>query len=429
MPMSQAFKNRLYPILPEITEHYGTPFHIYDEAGIQETAMKLQAAFSGITEFREYYAVKALPNPKILAIMKSMGFGFDCSSATELILSRQVGGKGEDIMFTSNNTSREEFLSAAADGGCVLNLDDISLIPKVTSMPELICFRYNPGPRRTGNGIIGNPVEAKYGVSHDQIIGAYRQAMAYGAKQFGLHTMLASNELNYTYMVQTACTLLELVEEIHDELGINFRFINIGGGLGIPYKPGIAPLDIDALGREITDLFDAFRQRNGYTPALYMESGRFMTGPHGVLAVKAINRKDIYRTYIGVDGCMTSLMRPALYNAYHHIEVLGKETTEHSEIVDVVGSLCENNDKFAIQRQLPPIEDNDILIIQDSGAHGHAMGFNYNGKLRPKELLLRADGSVELIRRAENEEDYFATLKFDPNILHFGKPSRVGVDS
>lgn len=428
MPISRSFKDGLFPILPEIAAHYRTPFHIYDEDGIRETGRQLKAAFSKIAEFREYYAVKALPNPKILTIMQSMGFGFDCSSITELILSRQAGGKGEDIMFTSNNTSRDEFLAAAADGGCILNLDDISLIPKVPEMPELICFRYNPGPRRIGNGIIGNPVEAKYGVSHDQIIEAYRQAKARGARQFGLHTMLASNELNYTYMVQTARTLLELAEQIQGELGITFRFINIGGGLGIPYEPGMAPLDLGALGREITALFDVFNVRNGYTPALYMESGRFMTGPHGVLVVKAINRKDIYRTYIGVDACMSSLMRPALYNAYHHIEVLGKEKVKHSETVDVVGSLCENNDKFAIQRQLPPIEDDDILIIQDSGAHGHAMGFNYNGKLRPKELLLRTDGTVELIRRAENEEDYFATLKYDPNTLHFRKSLHDGVD-
>ena len=415
MTMSPSFKDGLYPNLPAIAKHYGTPFHIYDEAGIRDTGRRLRAAFAGIPEFREYYAVKALPNPKILAIMGDMGFGFDCSSVTELILSRQAGARGEDIMFTSNNTSREEFLAAASEGGCILNLDDISLIPKVPEMPELLSFRYNPGPRRTGNDIIGNPVEAKYGVSHDQITLAYRQAQARGAKLFGLHTMLASNELNYTYMVQTARMLLELAEEIQDQIGISFRFINIGGGLGIPYQPGVAPLDIEALGREVTELFQAFSLRNGYTPALSMESGRFMTGPHGVLVVKAINRKDIYRTYVGVDGCMNALMRPALYNAYHHIEVLGKG--EGAEIVDVVGALCENNDKFAIQRPLPPIEEDDLLIIQDSGAHGHAMGFNYNGRLRPKELLLRADGAVELIRRAETEEDYFATLKFTPSVL------------
>ena len=384
MPMTQDFKDRLYPHLPTIAAHYGTPFHIYDEAGIRETCRRLKAAFADIPVFREYYAVKALPNPSILKIMQDMGFGFDCSSITELLLSRSMGARGEDIMFTSNNTSQEEFILAEADEGCILNLDDITLIDKVPNMPELICFRYNPGARRRGNDIIGKPEEAKYGVSHEQIVEAYRRALARGAKRFGLHTMLASNELNYTYMVQTASMLLDLVETISTELGITFEFINIGGGLGIPYAPASEPLDIAAMGEEITALFVDFKERQGYCPALMMESGRYMTGPHGVLITRAINRKDIYRTYIGVDACMTSLMRPALYGAYHHMEVLGKEEGAETEIVDVVGSLCENNDKFAIQRQLPGIVDGDLLIIQDTGAHGHAMGFNYNGKLRPQ---------------------------------------------
>lgn len=417
MPMSQGFKDRLYPCLPAIAEHYGTPFHIYDEAGIRETGRQLKEAFAGITSFREYYAVKALPNPSVLKLMQDMGFGFDCSSITELMLARSLGVSGMDIMFTSNNTSPEEFQAAEAEGGCILNLDDITLIDKVPRMPELICFRYNPGARRSGNDIIGKPEEAKYGVSHDQIIEAYRRARAKGAKRFGLHTMLASNELNYTYMVRTAAMLLELVETISVELGISFEFINIGGGLGIPYTPEAQPLDIRAMGQEIAGLFTAFKARYGYCPALLMESGRFMTGPHGVLVVRAINRKEIYRTYIGVDACMSALMRPALYGAYHHIEVLGKEGNGATEIVDVVGSLCENNDKFAVQRQLPRITDGDLLIIQDSGAHGHAMGFNYNGKLRPKELLLRQDGMVALVRREERPDDYFATLQFEEKTL------------
>ena len=417
MPMSQAFKDRLYPHLPAIVSHYGTPFHIYDEAGIRETGRRLQAAFADIPVFREYYAVKALPNPSILAIMQDMGFGFDCSSITELMLGRQLGAAPEDIMFTSNNTSAEDFAAAASEGGCILNLDDINLIDKVPEMPELICFRYNPGRRRTGNDIIGKPEEAKYGVSHDQIVEAYRQAQAKGAKRFGLHTMLASNELHYSYMVQTAAMLLELVEMIGTELGIRFEFINIGGGLGIPYLPEHDPLNIEAMGEEITALFVDFQDRHGYCPALMMESGRYMTGPHGALVVRAINRKDIYRTYIGVDACMSALMRPALYGAYyHHIEVLGKEGCD-TEVVDVVGSLCENNDKFAVQRPLPKIVDGDILIIQDSGAHGHAMGFNYNGKMRPQELLLTHDGTVRLIRREERPEDYFATLRFEEKVL------------
>jgi diaminopimelate decarboxylase len=417
MPMTQGFKDRLYPHLPAIAAHYGTPFHIYDEAGIRETGRQLKEAFAGIPSFREYYAVKALPNPSVLALMRDMGFGFDCSSITELMLARSLGASGDDIMFTSNNTSAEDFQAAEAEGGCILNLDDITLIDKVPRMPELICFRYNPGSRRRGNDIIGKPEEAKYGVSHDQIVEAYRRAQARGARRFGLHTMLASNELHYSYMVQTAAMLLDLVETIGSELGITFEFINIGGGLGIPYLPDIDPLNIKVMGEEITELFADFKERHGSCPTLFMESGRFMTGPHGALITKAINRKDIYRTYIGVDACMSALMRPALYGAYHHIEVLGKEKEAATETVDVVGSLCENNDKFAVQRQLPKIADGDILIIHDSGAHGHAMGFNYNGKLRPQELLLRQDGTVALIRLEERPEDYFATLRFEEKVL------------
>lgn len=411
MPMSKAFEDRLNPLLDGIIEHYGTPFHIYDEAGIRETGEALKKAFSGIEGFREYYAVKALPNPRILDIMGSMGFGFDCSSVAELILSRQVGGSGEDIMFTSNNTSHEEFLVAQADGGCILNLDDISLLPKVPEMPELICFRYNPGNRRTGNSIIGHPEEAKYGVSHDQLLDAYRQARDRGAKRFGLHTMLASNERDYSYMVETTRALLERVEWLSSQLDIRFEFINIGGGLGIPYEPDVEALDVESMAKEITGLFDDFEARNGYKIRLYMESGRYMTGPHGALVVKAINRKEIYRHYVGVDACMSALMRPGMYGAYHHITVPGK--TGGGEVVDVVGSLCENNDKFAVQRDLPPIAEGDTLCIHDTGAHGWAMGFSYNGKLKPQELLLREDGAVELIRRGERLEDYFSTLDFE----------------
>lgn len=420
MPLSSDYKARLYPHLPAMADHFGTPFHVYDEQGIRETGARLKDAFAGIDEFREYYAVKALPNPAILRIMQDMGFGFDCSSITELLLSRQLGAVGDDIMFTSNNTSEEEFRLAAADGGCILNLDDISLLDKIEEMPELICFRYNPGARRSGNEIIGNPVEAKYGVSHDQIIDAYRKARDRGVKRFGIHTMLASNELYHGYMVQTAEMLLDLIGELYAQLGITFEFINIGGGMGIPYTPDATPLDLEAMGQGITSLFQRFKQANGYAPALFMESGRFMTGPHGALVVTAINRKEIYRTYIGVDACMTALMRPAMYGAYHHIEVLGKGEETAGEVVDVVGSLCENNDKFAIQRALPKIDNGDILIIHDTGAHGHAMGFNYNGKLRPKEVLFTVDGTVELIRREETPADYFATLNFEPDSLIIG---------
>lgn len=418
MPISSSFKDRLYPIAAEIAEHYGTPFHIYDEAGIRETGEQLKEAFAGIEGFREYFAVKALPNPRILQIMHELDFGFDCSSIPELILSRQVGGRGADIMFTSNNTTQDEFNAAAADGGCILNLDDISLIAKVPEFPELVCFRYNPGPRRTGNVIIGNPVEAKYGITHDQVLSAYKMAMERGAKRFGIHTMVASNERDHTYIVETARMLLQLAEMVEDELGIKCEFLNIGGGLGIPYQPEDEPLDLATMAKEVTELFDNHKAARGYAPRMYMESGRWITGPHGALITRAINHKSIYRQYVGVDACMSSLMRPGMYEAYHHIDVIGKETQDKTEVYDVVGSLCENNDKFAIQRSLPAVHEGDLLAIHDTGAHGHAMGFQYNGRLRPKELLLRTDGSIELIRREETNEDYFRTLSFDADIMH-----------
>ncbi|MBW9261433.1 MAG: diaminopimelate decarboxylase [Candidatus Thiodiazotropha sp. (ex. Lucinisca nassula)] len=415
MPVSKDYSERLAQNLEKIVEHYGTPFHLYDEKGIRETGQQLIKAFSGVDFFREYFAVKALPNPTILKLMQDTGFGFDCSSIAELVMSRQIGARGEEIMFTSNNTSGSEFNVAEADGGCILNLDDISLLDKVPEVPELICFRYNPGERRTGNSIIGNPLEAKYGVSHDQLIDAYRKAKSLGVKRFGLHTMLASNELNHAYMVETARMLLDRIDWISNELDIKFDFINIGGGLGIPYRPEEKPLDIVSMGKEISELFKVFKNRHGYTPKLYLESGRYITGPHGVLVTTAINRKEIYRTYVGVDSCMSALMRPGMYGAYHHVSVLNKDGED--EVVDVVGSLCENNDKFAIQRPLPKIEDGDIICIHDTGAHGQAMGFNYNGKVRPKELLLREDGTVELIRREETLDDLFATLDFEADKL------------
>ena len=417
MPMSQAFENRLLPVLDEIVNYYGTPFHIYDETGIRQTGKEFIAAFSRLNGFREYFAVKALPNPRILQIMQELGFGFDCSSIAELILSRQIGAQGQDIMFSSNNTTADEFKAADADGGSILNLDDISLIPRVPQMPETISFRYNPGPSRSGNSIIGDPVESKYGVADSQIIGAYKAAMDRGARKFGLHTMLVSNELNAHYMVQTAAMLLDVAAQVSKALDIRIEFINIGGGLGIPYEPGQKPLDILAMAAEIAGLFAAYKAQNGYKPRFYIESGRYMTGPHGVLVTTAINQKNIYRKYIGVDASMAALMRPAIYGAYHHISVIGKHPKDNFEKVDVVGSLCENNDKFAIQRLLPEIQDGDRLLIHDTGAHGHAMGFNYNGRMRPKELLLRADGSVELIRREETMADYFATLNFAPQVL------------
>ncbi len=417
MPMSDSYKKRLSKILPQIVKAFGTPFHIYDEKGINETCCKLNAAFKDIEGFKEFFAVKALPNPSIMKLMQKAGFGFDCSSTPEIELSRKIGGQHDDIMFTSNNTSEHQFETALKNGGCILNLDDISLISKLTDTPDLICFRYNPGARRKGNKIIGNPVESKYGVSHDQIIDAYSRSLNIGIKRFGIHTMLASNELNYEYMVETARMLLDIVSLVYKKLDITFEFINIGGGLGIPYMPDDTPFDLDAMANEITHLFKQFKEQNRWVPKLYMESGRYITGPHGVLVTSVINHKNIYRKYIGVDASMSALMRPGMYDAYHHIHIHNKEEDQQLEKADVVGALCENIDKFAVQRDLPETVEGDILVIHDTGAHGHAMGFNYNGHLRPKELLLKEDSSVELIRRAETMEDYFSTLSFEPKTL------------
>lgn len=417
MPMSDEFKSRLSPIIEEAAGYFDTPFHIYDEKGIIETGKQVKKAFSGRNGFKEFFAVKALPNPAILKIMQQMGFGFDCSSIPEILLARSIGSTGQEIMFTSNNTTNEQLRTAKIDGGCILNLDDINLVPKVSEMPELICFRYNPGPEREGNKIIGNPVEAKYGVAHDQIINAYKATIKRGATRFGLHTMVASNELNYEYMVETCKMLLAVVSMVSKALNITFDFINIGGGLGIPYRPDQEQLDILALGKKITALLDNFESDKGWAPKLFMESGRFMTGPHGVLVTRVINHKQIYRKYVGVDASMSALMRPGMYDTYHHIHIHGKDDSSENEIVDVTGGLCENNDKFAIQRSLPPTEENDLLIIHDTGAHGHSMGFNYNGQLRPKELLFKKDGTIELIRREETVEDYFKTLQFQNDVF------------
>lgn len=419
MPMSHAFEQRLHPILLEVVREFGTPFHIYDEEGIINSSELLKETFRDVYGFKEYFAVKATPNLEILKIMQRLGFGFDCSSVPELIMSRSIGAIGEDIMFTSNNTTLEEFKVAAADGGCILNLDDITLIEKVPVFPELICFRYNPGPKRTGNRMIGDPVESKYGVRHEQIVEAYRQAMERGAESFGLHTMICSNQLDYRYMVETVKMLIEVIELISSQLGITFQFINVGGGIGIPYKPDDRPFNMAAFAEESKDLLEQFKQRVGYVPRFYMESGRAITGPHGALIVSVTNRMSKYREYVGVDACMSSLMRPALYGAYHHITVLDSKNRP-VETVDVSGSLCENNDKFAIGRPLPKVGEDDILLIHDTGAHGYAMGFNYNGRLRPKELLLCRDKKVKLIRREETVADYLKTFDFESRVIRPG---------
>jgi diaminopimelate decarboxylase len=422
MPMSKAFEARLYPILPEIIRYFGTPFHIYDEQGIIDTGEKWKSDFKDIYGFKEFFAVKALPNPAILKIMLKLGFGLDCSSNSELILARQSRFSAEDIMLTSNNTSRELFNLALAEDGCILNLDDISMVDKVPEIPQLICFRYNPGERRTGTDIIGNPVEAKYGVRHDQIIEAYRRARDRGARRFGIHTMIISNELDYKYMVETVRMLLEVIEMVSQSLEIKFEFFNIGGGVGIPYKPEDKAFNMPALAKEAKMLLQEFEMKNGYVPKLFMECGRFATGPNGVLVTSVINRMSKYREYVGINASTLSANpRPAFYQtAYHHITILssdGKPKYNNEKVVDVVGPLCENNDKFAKQRLLPEVEEGDILVQHDTGAHSFAMSGNYNGWLRPQELLLRPDGTVELIRRGETIDDLFATLNFKPKIL------------
>jgi diaminopimelate decarboxylase len=401
--------------IEKLSETYPTPFHIYDEKGIRENARHLNKAFSWVPGFKNYYAVKAAPNPYLLKILKEEGFGTDASSMAELILSEKAGITGEQIMFTSNETPAEEYIKAR-ELGAVINLDDITHIDyleKNAGLPELLCFRYNPGSAKAGNVIIGSPEEAKYGLTHSQIIDAYGIAKSKGVTRFGLHTMVASNELDPSYFVETAHLLFELAVEIYKAHGIKLEFVNLGGGIGIPYRPEQKAVDIDFISGGIKSLYDKMIVGNGLAPLkIFMECGRMVTGPFGYLVSRAIHRKETYRSYIGLDACMSNLMRPALYGAYHHITVMGKENAKKDHTYDVVGSLCENNDKFAIQRELPEIEMGDLVVIHDAGAHGHAMGFNYNGKLRSAELLLHEDGSVEQIRRAETLDDLFSTLDF-----------------
>ena len=400
----------------EIIKKYPTPFHIYDEKAILENARKMKAAFREVPGFKEFFAVKALPNPFILKILKDEGFGADCSSLPELILAEKAGIIGEDIMFSSNDTPSEEFVKAK-ELGAYINLDDISHIDyleKHAGLPEIVCFRYNPGPLKEGNAIIGKPEEAKYGFTRDQLFEGYRILRDKGVKRFGMHTMVASNELNPDYFVETARILFELIVEISKELDITFEFVNLGGGIGIPYLPDQEPVSFEAVAKGAKEAYEATITANGLYPLkVFLECGRVITGPYGYLISQVRHLKHTYKDYVGMDSCMANLMRPGIYGAYHHITVLGKEKETPVRKYDVTGSLCENNDKFAIDRPLPEIEIGDILVIHDTGAHGHAMGFNYNGKLRSAELLLRKDGSVVQIRRPETIEDYFATLDFE----------------
>jgi len=402
--------------LQKIVDQYGTPFHIYDEKAIKENARKLAAVFSWAPSFKEYFAVKATPNPYIMKLLKEEGIGADCSSLPELILSEKVGITGEDIMFTSNNTSADEFVKAM-ELGAIINLDDITHIAyleKHAGVPEVISFRYNPGPlRKGGNAIIGNPEEAKYGLTREQIFEAYKVMRDKGVKRFGIHTMVISNELDPDYFIETAKMMFDLMVDLHKELGIRFEVVNFGGGIGIPYRPEQAAVDYEVIGQGVKKLYEEKIAANGLAPLnLALECGRVITGPYGYLVTTTMHTKNIYKSYMGVDASMADLMRPGMYGAYHHLTVVGKENEPHDQIYDVTGSLCENCDKFVVDRNLPKIDIGDILVIHDTGAHGHAMGFNYNGKLRSAELLLKEDGSVEMIRRAETIEDYFATLDF-----------------
>ncbi len=401
--------------LENIIEQFPTPFHIYDEKAIRENARRFKKAFSWNEGFKEYYAIKAAPNPYLMKILREEGFGIDCSSEAELELARRVGMKGEEIMLTSNDTPASEF-RAAKELGAIINLDDISHIDYLeenVGLPETICMRYNPGDLKQGNLIIGHPEDAKYGFTHEQIIEGYRILKSKGVKQFGVHTMVASNELDPDYFIETADILFNLIQEVYDKAGVRISFANLGGGVGIPYRPGEKAVDLEYVSAGIKKLYEEKIAAKGLAPLkIFFELGRAITGPYGYLVTKVLHIKNTYKVFAGLDATMANLMRPGMYGAYHHITVAGKENSPHLVKYDVTGSLCENNDKFAIDRMLPRLEPGDIVVIHDAGAHGHAMGFNYNGKLKSAELLLRPDGEVVQIRRAETVEDYFATLDF-----------------
>jgi len=401
--------------IEEIIKKYPTPFHIYDEKAIRENARNFKNVFAWNDGFKEFFAVKAAPNPYLMKILHKEGFGADCSSLAELIMAQKTGITGEEIMFSSNDTPAPEFL-LAKQLQAIINLDDISHISyleQYAGLPSLICFRYNPGPLKKGNVIIGHPEEAKYGFTREQLFEGYKICKEKGIKRFGIHTMVASNELDANYFVETAEILFQLIAEISQNLKINFEFVNIGGGVGIPYRLEQNSIDLEAMNSGIKKKYEQIIIANGLAPIkLFTECGRYITGPYGYLVSRVLHIKNTYKKFAGLDACMTNLMRPALYGAYHHITVMGKENKPRDFVYDVTGSLCENNDKFAIDRALPKMESGDIVVIHDAGAHGSAMGFNYNGKLRSAELLLRENGTVEQIRRAETVDDYLATLDF-----------------
>jgi len=390
-----------------------TPFYIYDEKAMIENARNLKAAFAW-ADFKEYFAIKANANPFILKLLKKENFGMDCSSLAELTLAQYCGILGEDIIFTSNDTPVNEF-KKAKELGAIINFDDISHIKyyeeNVGKLPDLVCLRYNPGGLKTGNKIIGNPLEAKYGFTKKQLLQGYEYCKKAGVKRFGLHAMVASNELDYKYFVETAKILFEEAAQISEKLGVSFEFVNLGGGVGIPYRPEEENTDLQKIGGEVKELYEKIIVKNNLAPLkILMECGRMITGPFGYLVSAVLHEKNTYKKFIGLDASMANLMRPAIYGAYHHISVLGKENEKDEIVADVTGSLCENNDKFAIDRKLPRIEIGDILVIHDAGAHGYSMGFNYNGKLRCAEFLMRENGDFLKIRRAETIEDLFLTI-------------------
>ena len=398
-----------------IAAQHPTPFHIYDEAGIRKNCEAVRDAFAWNEGFKEYFAVKATPNPFLMQIMKDYGFGFDCSSAAELALCEAIGATGDDIMFSSNETPAEEYAYADRLGG-IINLDDITHIDflekTIGHIPKTISCRFNPGGvYEIANGIMDNPGDSKYGMTKEQLLVAYRMLKERGTKEFGLHAFLVSNTISNDYYPSLARTLFELVAELSEKTGCRFTFVNLSGGVGVPYRPDEEPNDIRLIGEGVKRAYDEILVPAGLSDiAIYTEMGRFMMAPYGALITTAIHEKHIYKEYIGVDACAANLMRPAMYGAYHHITVLGKEDAPLDHTYDVVGSLCENNDKFAIDRNLPKIEKGDLLFIHDAGAHGFSMGYNYNGRLRSAELLLQKDGQVKLIRRAEKLKDYFATF-------------------
>ena len=399
----------------EIIREIPTPFHIYDEKGIRENARRLKAAFAWNKGFREYFAVKATPTPAILRVLKEEGCGTDCSSMTELMMSERCGFRNPEIMFSSNDTPEEEF-RYANEIGAIINLDDIThidMLREVCGIPETICCRYNPGGTFSiSNQIMDNPGDAKYGMTRPQIRDAFIRLKELGARNFGIHSFLASNTVSNEYYPKLARILFQLARELREETGVNITFINLSGGIGIPYTPDKEPNDIMAIGEGVRKAFEEILVPAGMGDvSIYTELGRFMLAPYGHLVTTAIHEKHIHKEYVGVDACAANLMRPAMYGAYHHITVLGKENAPCDMVYDVTGSLCENNDKFAIDRRLPKIDKGDILVIHDTGAHGFSMGYNYNGRLRSAEVLLREDGSFMMIRRAETPDDYFATLE------------------